>query len=67
MSDTVDLRALGKYWGTLREGKYLEVRRHDNRVAWIDLPASAAAGRPVVRKDAPEAAQRGARREDDAD
>ena len=67
MSNTVDLRALGKYWGTLKDGKYLEVRRHDNRVAWIDLPASAAAGRPVVRKDAPEAAQRGARREDDAD
>lgn len=48
MNEVVDLYALGKYWGRLLDGRYLEVRRHDDRVATIDLQESARAGRPVI-------------------
>lgn len=45
----VELRALGKCWGALSEdGRFLEVRRHDDRVARIDLVETARAGRPVL-------------------
>ena len=45
----MELRALGKYWGELSDdGRYLEVRRQDDRVARIDLVESARAGRPVL-------------------
>jgi len=45
----VELRALGKHWGVLSDdGRYLEVRRHDDRIARIDLVESVRAGRPVL-------------------
>jgi hypothetical protein len=45
----VELRALGKFWGELSDdGRYLELRRHDCRVARVDLVESARAGRTVL-------------------
>lgn len=45
----VELRALGKFWGELSDdGRYLELRRHDCRVARVDLAESARAGRTVL-------------------
>jgi len=44
----IDLRALGKHWGTLLDGRYLEVRRHDSRLACIDLVETARTGRTVI-------------------
>jgi hypothetical protein len=46
---SVELRALGKFWGELSDdGRYLELRRRDCRVARVDLLASAQAGRTVL-------------------
>ena len=46
---SVELRALGKMWGELSDdGRYLELRRRDCRVARVDLLASAQAGRTVL-------------------
>jgi hypothetical protein len=45
----VHLKALGRCWGCLSDdGRYLEVRRADSRVARIDLVLSARYGRPVL-------------------
>lgn len=45
----MELRALGRHWGVLSDdGRYLEVRRHDDRIARIDLVESVRVGRPVL-------------------
>ena len=53
MIEAVELYALGRFWGRLLDGRYLEVRRHDDRVATIDLQESARAGRPVIVRQSP--------------
>lgn len=45
---SVELRALGKYWGELRDGRFLEVRRQDDRIAIFDLAETARVGHPVL-------------------
>lgn len=45
--DGIELRALGKLWGRLIAGRYLEVRRGD-RIAYIDIWLSTQAKRAVI-------------------
>ena len=52
-SPLVQLKALGRFIGDLSDdGRFLEVRRADSRVARIDLVMSARYGRPVLVKSA---------------
>lgn len=46
--ETIELRALGKQWGKLIDGRYLEVTRHDRRAARIDLVETARTGHAVI-------------------
>jgi hypothetical protein len=47
------LTALGKTWGKLIDGRFLEMRRGDLTVRF-DLCATAIHGRPVLAMDTPE-------------
>jgi hypothetical protein len=48
------LTALGKTWGKLVRGRFLEVKHYNGQVAYIDLCESAQRGRSVVVWKLPE-------------
>jgi len=55
MDMPIDLRALGKHWGRLFDGRYLEVCRNDSRLAYIDLVETARTGRTAIVRHVVEA------------
>lgn len=47
MTATIELRASGKMFGELIEGRFLDICRHGERIRF-DLHESARQGRPVI-------------------
>jgi hypothetical protein len=48
------LTALGKTWGKLVRGRFLEVKHYNGQVAYIDLHATALHGKPIVMRRLPD-------------